>query len=72
MKTDIQIEKATPKLPIGEIAGRLGLGEDDFLPHGRHIAKLPYSLLRKEPEMSKSAPETSEKAPRGEFPNFRK
>ena len=23
MKTDIQIEKATPKLPIGEIAGSL-------------------------------------------------
>ena len=53
MKTDIQIEKATPKLPIGEIAGRLGLGEDDFLPHGRHIAKLPYSLLRKEPGKKK-------------------
>ncbi|MBI91558.1 MAG: formate--tetrahydrofolate ligase [Gammaproteobacteria bacterium] len=46
MKTDIQIEKATPKLPISEVAGRLGLGEDDYLPHGRHIAKLPYSLLK--------------------------
>ena len=46
MKTDIQIEKATPKLPISEVASRLGLGEDDYLPHGRHIAKLPYSLLK--------------------------
>ena len=46
MKTDIQIEKATPKLPISEVASRLGLGEDDYLPHGKHIAKLPYSLLK--------------------------
>lgn len=46
MKKDIQIEKATPKLPISEVASRLGLGEDDYLPHGRHIAKLPYSLLK--------------------------
>ena len=47
MKTDIQIEKSTPKLPIGEVAANLGLGDEDFLPHGRHIAKLPYSLLKK-------------------------
>ncbi|MEE3054890.1 MAG: formate--tetrahydrofolate ligase [Planctomycetota bacterium] len=47
MKTDIQIEKATPKLPIGEIAGRLGIGADDYLPHGKHIAKLPSSLLKR-------------------------
>ena len=53
MKTDIQIEKATPKLPIGEIAGRLGLGEEDFLPHGRHIGKLPYSLLKKGPKKNR-------------------
>ena len=47
MKTDIQIEKATPKLPIGEIAGSLGIGADDYLPHGKYIAKLPASLLKR-------------------------
>jgi formate--tetrahydrofolate ligase len=47
MKTDIQIEKATPKLPIGEIAGSLGIGADDYLPHGKYIAKLPSSLLKR-------------------------
>ncbi len=44
MQHDLKIEKKTPKLPIREIAEKLGLGEDDYLPHGRVIAKLPLSL----------------------------
>lgn len=53
MKTDIQIEKATPKLSISEIAGRLGIGEEDYLPHGKYIGKLPYSLLKQGGRKSK-------------------
>jgi formate--tetrahydrofolate ligase len=45
MKNDLKIEQSTPKLPIGQVAAKLGLAEDDYLPHGRHIAKLPLSLL---------------------------
>jgi len=44
MPNDLQIEQSTPKLPIGAIAARLGLAEDEYLPHGRSIAKLPLSL----------------------------
>jgi formate--tetrahydrofolate ligase len=47
MPSDLQIEQSTPKQPIAEIAARLGLGEEDYLPHGRYIAKLPLALLRK-------------------------
>ena len=45
MPTDLQIEQSTPKLPVREVAARLGLEEDDYLPHGRHIAKLPLHLI---------------------------
>ena len=47
MPTDLQIEKATPKWPIADVAARLGLEPDDYLPHGRFIAKLPLALLKK-------------------------
>jgi len=45
MQHDLKIEHDTPKLPIREIAAKLGLGEDEYLPHGRHIAKMPLNLL---------------------------
>ena len=47
MPTDLKIEQSTPKLPIRDIAARLGLSEEDYLPHGRYIAKLPLELLEK-------------------------
>ncbi len=47
MLRDIQIEQSVQKLPIGEVAARLGLTELDYLPHGRFIAKLPHSILEK-------------------------
>jgi len=47
MPSDLKIEQSTPKEPIGDVAARLGLEEDDFLPHGRYIAKLPHSILQK-------------------------
>lgn len=46
MLSDLQIEQSTPKMPIAEVAANLGLGESDFLPHGRHIAKLPTQILK--------------------------
>ena len=46
MPSDLQIEQSHPKAPITEVAAKLGLGEDDFLPHGRYIAKLPIQLLK--------------------------
>lgn len=47
MPSDLKIEQSTPKEPIGDVAARLGLEEDDFLPHGRYIAKLPHAILQK-------------------------
>ncbi len=45
MRSDLEIEQSIEKLPIREIAARLGLGDEEFLPHGRHIAKVPLSTL---------------------------
>lgn len=43
--TDIEIADAAEKLPIKEIAARLGVGEDLLEPYGRLKAKLPLSLI---------------------------
>jgi len=45
MQNDIRIEQKFPKLPIGDVAAKLGLSEDDYLPHGRYIAKMPLNLI---------------------------
>ena len=45
MRSDIDIAQSVTLRPIGEIAHGLGLGSDDLLPYGRHIAKLPIGLL---------------------------
>ncbi len=45
MRSDLEIEQSIEKLPIRAIASRLGLSEEEFLPHGRHIAKVPLSTL---------------------------
>jgi len=47
MRTDIEIAQAATLRPIAEVAHALGLGADDLLPYGRHIAKLPVDLLRR-------------------------
>ena len=44
-KTDIEIaQEATPQ-PIGQIAAKLGLTEDDFEYYGKYKAKVDYNLL---------------------------
>jgi formate--tetrahydrofolate ligase len=46
MRSDLKIEQSVKKLPIVEVAARLGLSESEILPYGRSIAKLPLDLLK--------------------------
>jgi len=48
MKTDIQIARETPLLPIAEIAEKLGISPDMIEPYGRYTAKVPESLIDEE------------------------
>ena len=43
--TDIEIAASAEKLPIREVAAKLGVGEDVLEPYGRYKAKLPLSLI---------------------------
>ncbi len=45
MKTDIEIAQSAVIRPVTEIAGKLGLGEDDLELYGKYKAKLPLSLI---------------------------
>ena len=46
MKTDIEIAKEAKLLPIGQVASKLGIKEDDLEPYGRYKAKLSEDFLR--------------------------
>lgn len=48
MKTDIEIARETPLLPITEIAGKLGISPDMIEPYGRYTAKVPETLIDEE------------------------
>ena len=45
MKTDIEIAQSAVIRPITELAGKLGLKEDDLELYGKYKAKLPLSLI---------------------------
>ena len=45
MKTDIQIARETPLLPIADVARKLGISPDMIEPYGRYTAKVPESLI---------------------------
>ena len=45
MANDIEIARAVPLRPITEIAAGIGLGADDLVPHGYHVAKLAAPTL---------------------------
>ena len=45
MKSDIQIARETPLLPIAEIAGRLGIPAGEIAPYGHFVAKVPERLI---------------------------
>ena len=47
MKSNLQIEQQVKKLPISDIARKLGLTDEDYDYHGKYIAKVQASLLRK-------------------------
>ncbi|WP_029372400.1 MULTISPECIES: formate--tetrahydrofolate ligase [Paracoccus] len=45
MKSDIQIAREARKLPIAQIAAKLGLSEADFLPYGHDKAKITHDCI---------------------------
>ncbi len=48
MLTAIEISRATKLEPIGSVAGKLGIDNEDLVPYGRHIAKVPLSYINEE------------------------
>ncbi len=57
MPTDLQLEQSVIKLPILEIAAKLGLSEADVLPYGRSIAKVPVDILKRRHAGGKARPQ---------------
>ena len=53
MKTDIQIAQEARLEPVGRVAARLGLGEDDIVPYGKYKAKIDHRLLKKDHKQGK-------------------
>ncbi len=47
MRTNIEIAQDAQCMPIGEVAGKLGIGEADLVPYGRFAAKVPLSVLHR-------------------------
>lgn len=45
MKTDIEIARETKLKKIVQIADGLGIKEDDLVPYGKYIAKVPYTII---------------------------
>lgn len=47
MKSDIEIAQSIPLQPIEAVAAAAGLGTEDIIPYGRHMAKIPLSVLER-------------------------
>ena len=45
MKTDIEIAGEARLNKIADIASGLGIKDDDLIPYGKYIAKIPYDLI---------------------------
>ena len=45
MPSSLEIAQAARLRPIAEIAGALGLGDDEWEPYGRHKAKIDLSVI---------------------------
>ena len=43
--TDLEIARQTPLEPIGDIAAKIGIDPEQIECYGKHIAKLPLSLI---------------------------
>ena len=53
MLTDIEIAQSVKARPIGEIAAKLGLGEEDLIPYGHDKAKVEPVVYRDKPRRGK-------------------
>ncbi|HSA35791.1 MAG TPA: formate--tetrahydrofolate ligase, partial [Methanomassiliicoccales archaeon] len=47
MKSNIEISQEAKVLPIDQIAVQLGIAEEELVPYGRYIAKVPLSVLKR-------------------------
>ena len=47
MKADIEIAQEATAKPINEIASKIGLSEDEIVPYGKYIAKVPLNVIDK-------------------------
>lgn len=47
MKSDLEIAQEATLKPIGEIAGSLGVEEDELEPYGKHMAKIDLKILER-------------------------
>jgi len=45
VKTNLEIEESIERLPITEVAHKLGLDPDVINLHGKYIARLPLSVM---------------------------
>lgn len=45
MKSDIEISRSTPLKPIQAIAEQLQIPQEELIPYGKYIAKVPYLLI---------------------------
>lgn len=48
MKTDIEIAQSAELRPITAIAEKVGLSADEIIPYGRHKAKVPLDIARRD------------------------
>lgn len=48
MKTDIEIAREAKLEPISKVASKIGISEDILEPHGKYIAKIPYTSINEE------------------------
>lgn len=46
--SDQEIARASKMRPIAQIAGKLGVSEEDIRPYGKYVAKLPLKLIDEE------------------------
>ena len=48
MKTDIEIARTTPLLPIEEVASQVGISSESLEHYGKYVAKIPENLADKD------------------------
>jgi len=49
-KSDIEIAQASVKKPIREIAAAIGLSEEEIIPYGQYMAKVPIKVVEDKPD----------------------